>query len=366
MTVLMNDFKAEPAELKRAERDALSRVLESGCYVLGKEVEAFEREWADACSVGHAIGTGNALDAIEIGLRALDIGHGQEVVTTTMTAFATALAIMRAGATPVLADIDPETGLLDASSVQRCLSSRTRAVLLVHLYGRMADVGAWRELAENAGILLLEDCAQSHLARVDGGCAGTFGAFGAYSFYPTKNLGTPGDGGALITSDNVVATRARQLRNYGRSDPYHHPELGMNSRLDELHAAVLRVRLPWVQSFTTRRRQIADAYWAGIANPQVRLLRRPDVPDTHVHHLFVLTSPERDRLAAFLDARGIQTLMHYPIPVHRQPPSAHLPRDPEGLRHAEQHAATCLSLPCHPQLRDEDVARVIEAVNRFS
>jgi len=366
MTVLMNDFKAEPTELKRAVKDALARVVESGWYVLGEEVEAFEREWAAMCGANHAIGTGNGLDAIEIGLRALDIGPGHEVITTPMTAFATALAILRAGATPVLADIDPDTALLDAASVRRCLSSRTKAVLLVHLYGRVPTMRPWQELARETGILLLEDCAQSHLARDDGRCAGTFGVFGAYSFYPTKNLGTPGDGGALITSDDHIAERARQLRNYGQRDRYHHLELGMNSRLDELHAAVLRARLRWVQAFTSRRRQIVDAYWAGIANHRVRLLRRPDAPDSHVHHLFVLTSPDRDRLAAFLAERGVQTLIHYPVPVHLQPPASHLAHDPEGLRRSEEHAATCLSLPCHPQMSDDDVVKVINAVNEFS
>jgi dTDP-4-amino-4,6-dideoxygalactose transaminase len=351
--------------LKQAEREAFDRVLESGWYVLGEEVELFERDWARACAVRHAVGTGNGMDAIEIGLRALDIGAGDEVITTPMTAFATVLAVLRAGAVPVLADIDHETGLLDPASVERCLSSRTRAVLLVHLYGRVGNMGDWQQLTRRRGVALLEDCAQSHQARWQGQCAGTFGAFGAYSFYPTKNLGTLGDGGALITGDDSLAARARRLRNYGQSEKYQHPELGLNSRLDELHAALLRVRLGCLEEFTRRRREIAAAYWAGIDNSRVRLLRQPETSEQHVHHLFVVTCDDRDRLAACLGDRGVQTSVHYPVPVHHQPPTSQLRRDPLGLKHAEKHAATCLSLPCHPQLGDGEIRTVIEAVNAF-
>lgn len=363
--VRMNDFRAEPEQLLRAELDAVERVLRSGWYILGEEVARFEATWAARCGLPHAVGVGNGLDALEIGLRALGLGPGDEIITTPMTAFASVLAVLRAGATPVLADIDPATALLDPASVERCITPRTRALLLVHLYGQVRNMHAWMSLARNAGIHLLEDCAQAHLAVCDGGVAGAFGAWGAYSFYPTKNLGTPGDGGALVTASEEVAARARMLRNYGQSERYHHPLLGMNSRLDELHAAILSVRLDWLQAFVAHRRRLAEAYFAGIAHPRVCCLAPPQHAENHVYHLFVVRCPERDRLAAFLKQQGVESFSHYPVAVQQQPPTAWLPRDPRGLPAAEAHAAECLSIPCHPQMSDADVHYVIGAINAF-
>jgi dTDP-4-amino-4,6-dideoxygalactose transaminase len=305
------------------------------------------------------------MDAIELALRALDIGPGSEVVTTPMTAFATVLAILRAGATPVLADIDPATALLSPDSVRRCLSERTRAVVLVHLYGQVRDMPTWLALCRDANVHLIEDCAQSHLAQWDGQVAGSFGTAGAYSFYPTKNLGAIGDGGALVTQSDALASRVGRLRNYGQSERYVHPELGMNSRLDELQAALLGERLHWLARFTERRRAIAEHYDAALDNPRVGRMASPSQPLSHVHHLYVVTCVERERLAAHLADRGVQTLIHYPVPVHRQAPCAGLRRDPSGLLHTEAHAATCLSIPCHPQMSDADVAHVVDAVNTF-
>ncbi len=364
--ILMNDFRAEPAALREAELAAVSRVLESGWYVLGPEVETFERKWASVCGTAHAVGTGNGMDAIEIGLRALGIGAGDEVITTPMTAFATVLAILRAGATPVLADIDAGTALLSLESARRCLTARTKAVLLVHLYGQIRDMDRWVAWTHSTGIALLEDCAQAHRASWDGRAAGAFGAFGAYSFYPTKNLGAIGDGGALVTSDEALAARARVLRNYGQSRRYHHSDLGMNSRLDELQAALLKVRLEWLEEFTAGRRRIAASYRRGISNRRVRLLDGPMSQENHVYHLFVVTTEERDRLADHLAGRQVQSLIHYPVPVHRQLPCEGVRRDPEGLDNAERHADACVSIPCHPKMTDEDVRNVIEAVNAYT
>jgi len=355
----MNGFTREPEALRRDELGAVERVLRSGWYILGKEVEAFEAQWATLIGTQHAVGVGNGLDAIEIALRILGIGPGDEVVTTPMTAFASVLAIMRAGAQPVLADIDPRTALLSMESVRRCIGPKTRAVLPVHLYGRVDDLKAWRALCDDAGIHLVEDCAQSHLAAWSGTRAGAAGAVGAFSFYPTKNLGALGDGGALTTSDDDLAAKARQLRNYGQSARYHHTELGMNSRLDELQAALLRARLSVLEQFTQRRRAVARSYQAGIDNPRLRLLAAPMQESSHVHHLFIVLCDERDRLAEHLRARGVETLIHYPIPVHRQPPCAGVRRDPRGLENAERHGATCLSIPCHPQLTDAEVADLV-------
>ena len=364
--ILMNDFKAEPAELREAMLAAAQRVFESGWYVLGAEVESFERQWAEVCGTCRGVGVANGMDAIEIGLRALGVGPGDEVITTPMTAFATVLAILRAGATPVLADIDPETALLAPASVLRCLTPRTRALVLVHLYGQVRAMQQWLALCSGAGIALVEDCAQAHYAALAGRTAGSFGAVGAYSFYPTKNLGAAGDAGMLVTHDDALALRAIQLRNYGQSERYHHPVIGLNSRLDEIHAAMLAARLPWMAGFNARRQAIAAAYRAGLRNAPVRLLAEAEESAAHVHHLFVVTCDRRDALQSHLSARGVQTLIHYPIPVHLQSSCTALQRDPRGLIASERHAVTCLSLPCHPQLTDEELAQVIDAVNGFA
>jgi dTDP-4-amino-4,6-dideoxygalactose transaminase len=365
MRTVMNDFAGEPEELRRAELAACDRVLRSGWWILGAEVSAFEQEWSEWLGVPHAVGCGNGLDAIEIGLRALGIGPGDEVITTPMTAFATVLAVIRAGATPVLADIDADTAMLAPASVRRCISNRTKAVLLVHLYGQIGPVHELLSLAEETGACLVEDCAQAHGASVYGISAGGFGEFAAWSFYPTKNLGAVGDAGALTTASPKVAEESRSLRNYGQSVRYHHPTLGMNSRLDELQAAILRARLHHLRAWVDRRRAIALQFTSGIRHPDVHLMPLPADPNRHAHHLFVVTCERRDELQRHLKANGIDSLIHYPIPVHFQEPCRDLRRDSHGLTQAEAHARCCLSLPCHPGLDDGQVDRVIEAVNGF-
>ena len=363
--IQMNDFKAEPSELRDAMLAAVGRVLESGWYVLGREVLAFEKQWAALCGVSHAVGVGNGMDAIEIALRALNIGPGDEVITTPMTAFATVLAILRSGATPVLADIDPQSACLSLESAARCVSPKTKAVVLVHLYGQVRAMDRWVAFCLERGITLVEDCAQAHLATWQGKVAGSLGAAGAYSFYPTKNLGAAGDAGMLVTDDEKLSQHAGCLRNYGQTVRYHHPEIGMNSRLDEIHAAMLAVRLKWLPEFTERRRLIADSYRRGIENPSVRFLAAPEGRSAHVYHLFVVTCAKRDALQTHLSRHEVQSLIHYPIPVHQQEPCRGIARDPLGLGNCDRHAATCLSLPCHPQMTDDDVAQVIAAVNVF-
>lgn len=363
--IQMNDFRAEPEDLILAQAAAAERVIRSGWYVLGQEVKSFEAAWAARCGLAHCLGVGNGMDAIEIGLRGLGIGPGDEVITTPMTAFATVLAVLRAGATPVLADIDPATGLLDPESARRCLSPRTKAVLVVHLYGQIRAMDRWATLCREAGIALAEDCAQSHLASWQGRIAGSFGEFGAYSFYPTKNLGTLGDGGAIVTGRADLASAFGRLRNYGQSERYHHPVLGMNSRLDEMHAALLSARLPWLERFGARRRAIARAYRDGIKEGKVRMLAAPIEEANHVHHLFVLLCAQRDALLAHMKAKGVEAQIHYPIPVHHQEPCRGIARDPSGLPHAEEHARRCISVPCHPQMSDGDVESVIAALNSF-
>jgi len=364
--ILINDFKSEPLEMHEIMLKAVQRVLQSGWYILGTEVEDFEHKWADICGAQYAIGVANGMDAIEIGLRALDIGPGDEVVTTAMTAFATLLAIWRAGAMPVLADIDPKTGLLCIDSVSRCMSNKTKAVVLVHLYGQIKNMEEWVFFCKENKIHLIEDCAQAHMATWKGQVAGTFGSFGAYSFYPTKNLGAIGDGGAIITNNQKISEKATRLRNYGQDIRYHHPDIGLNSRLDEIQAAILNEKLKWLPEFTYRRQQIADQYQRNITNSLIQKLGAPNNKDSHVYHLFVVVCQEREKLRHHLEKMNVQSLMHYPIPLHQQPPCKKLKQDPQGLINSEKHAATCLSLPCHPQMSEEDVIHVVEAVNSFS
>lgn len=364
--ILMNDFNAEPPALKEETLAAVSRVIESGWYVLGKEVSSFEAAWAEVCGVKHAVGVGNGMDAIEIALRSLDIGQGDEVITTPMTAFATVLAILRAGATPVLADIDRETALLNRDSVARCVSPKTKAVVLVHLYGQIRDMNHWVDFCNQQNVVLIEDCAQSHLASLQGHVAGTFGAAGAYSFYPTKNLGALGDGGMLITSNPELAERSSRLRNYGQSVRYHHPDIGLNSRLDELQAAILQVRLKWLPEFTRRRQEIALRYQRNIDNPDIHCLSDPQEFDAHVYHLYVVTCRNRGKLHDHMAGYNIKTIFHYPIPVHHQESCRNILCDPNGLSVCENHARACISLPCHPQMTDFEIDAVIDAVNRFS
>ena len=347
------------------EREAVRRVFDSGWLILGEEVRQFEQAWAKRCGVDHAIGVGNGLDAIEIGLRAAGIEPGHEVITTPITAAATVLGIIRAGATPVLADIDPTTALMDLESVKRCMTPATRAVLLVHLYGHVKDMHEWVEFCQRRSLDLMEDCAQSHDASLDGRVAGSWGRFGAYSFYPTKNLGAAGDAGALVTDDSELAALSGSIRNYGQSNRYEHPHFGLNSRLDEMQAAILSARLPRLAAWTTRRRQIADTYREQINNPAISLLAAPHSPENHVHHLFVLLTDDRRHLQAHLADHGVETLIHYPIPVHQQPPLMNLARDPAGLAQAETHSKRCLSIPCAPHLTDDDLGRVIAAINDF-
>jgi dTDP-4-amino-4,6-dideoxygalactose transaminase len=363
--IRMNDFAVEPEELRRAELGAVERVFDSGAFILGREVEQFERAWAGFCRTTNCVGVANGTEAIELGLRALDIGPGDEVITTPMTAIATILAIIHAGATPVLADIGLTTALLDPGAVERLLSEKTKAVLLVHLYGQMPDMNRWIELCRGADVHLLEDCAQAHGAACDGRPAGSFGTWGTFSYYPTKNLGARGDAGALVTNSQRIADRVKALRNCGASNRSAVPEPALNSRLDELQAAILSVRLNWLQRFNSRRQEVARTYLAEIRNRRVELLPAPANFENHVYHLFVIRCAERDRLAEFLNGKGVQTLTHYAIPAHRHGLRDILKYAPAELANADLHADQCLSIPCHPQLLDDEVLQVIDAINQF-
>lgn len=351
----------EPREDAESLRTAIDRVIARGWFVLGPELEAFEQEFARAAGAAHAIGVGNGTDAIALTLRALGIGPGDEVVTTPLSAAFSALAIMMAGATPVFADIDPDRLTIDPRAVEAAITPRTKAILPVHLYGQPADLARLEVIASRRNLALVEDACQAHLATSGGRPVGSVGLAGAFSFYPTKNLGALGDAGAIVTSDDRLAARLRRLRNGGQADRYQHPEFGVNSRLDEIQAAVLRVRLERLPAWTARRRQLAARYRAGLFGSAVVV--PPEFDAGHVYHLFPVLTPQRASFMAHLQARGIGSLIHYPIPIPRQPGITTPVRD--GCPVADRTCAEICSLPLHPHLTDAEADRVIDAVREW-
>ena len=365
LPILVNDFSREPSELRMAQELACQKVIASDRWILSEFVKAFEGQWAQYCQAHHAIGVANGMDAIEISLRALGVGPGHEVITTSLTAFATTLAILRCGARPVFADIDISTGCLDPTSARTAITSATRAIVVVHLYGQAARLDELVNLCAVNSIDLIEDCAQAHGAMFNGKPVGTYGTLAAWSFYPTKNLGAIGDAGAITTSLSHLAEQASMLRNYGQRDRYNHTIQGLNSRLDELQASILIERLKYLPLWTTRRRAIAHRYWTEIHNPRIHLLSRPVNPSHHVHHLFVIRTPDRSLLQAHLAKCGVNTLIHYPVACHNQKAL-----EPYRLTHMALPATiefteSCLSLPVHPYLTEEEVSRVIQSCNSF-
>jgi dTDP-3-amino-3,4,6-trideoxy-alpha-D-glucose transaminase len=341
---------------------AIQRVIERGWYILGPELAAFESEFAAATGAQYAVGVGTGTDAIALLLRALGVGPGDEVITAPVSAAYSALAIQMAGATPVFADLDPERMTLHPRAAEAAITPRTKAILPVHLYGQPADVAALKAICDARGLLLVEDACQSHLATCAGRPVGSFGAGAAYSFYPTKNLGALGDGGAITTDDAALADRLKRLRNGGQADRYLHLEFGVNTRLDEMQAAVLRARLVFLPEWTARRRELAARYRAGLSSTAVTAPRECD--SGHVYHLFPVRSTNREKVRTDLAAAGVETLIHYPIPLPAQPAFAAL--NPAPCPEGARLAAEVFSLPLHPQMTNDDVDRVVAAVNALS
>ena len=345
-----------------AVREAIARVIDRAWFGLGPEVEAFEREFAAAAGAPHAVAVGNCTDALALILRALGIGAGDEVITTPLSAAYTALAIVMAGARPVFADIDPERLTLDASAAEHAITDRTAALLPVHLYGQPADMRALAALANRKRLALIEDCCQAHLAACAGQPVATFGAAGAFSFYPTKNLGALGDGGAVVTRDPALADRIARLRNGGQTDRYRHVEIGVNSRLDEIQAAILRARLPHLRARTDERRAIAAQYRSLLRGAPIEV--PPEIERGHVYHLFPIRARERAALQNRLRSSGIETLVHYPTVIFHQP--AFASTGEADCPHAVRAAAEVLSLPLYPGLTPHAVTTVAEAVRKES
>jgi dTDP-4-amino-4,6-dideoxygalactose transaminase len=350
-------------------RDAIARVVERGWFVLGPEIEAFEEEFARASGARDAVGVGNGTDAIALILRALGVGPGDEVITAAVTAAFTGLAVRMVGATPVFVDIEDERATLDPAAVAAAITPRTAAILPVHLYGQPADMGRLEAVAGRHDLPIVEDACQAHLATSDGRPVGTIGVAGAFSFYPTKNLGALGDGGAVVTNDTALAERIRRLRNGGQTDRYTHVEPGVNSRLDEIQAAVLRARLAWLGRWTDERRRLARRYREALGTDTVRVPAECD--RGHVYHLFPVRTPDRSALMAHLEACGIGSIVHYPVPLPRQAafaPDAERGRAVAPLAETPNADRLCrevCSLPLHPGLTDGQIDAVVAAVRSW-
>ena len=350
--------------LKSETAAAIQRVIDSGWYILGEEVQSFEREFCSHFHFAHAAGVANGTDAIAIALRSLGVGNGDRVATVSNTAVATVAAIEMTGARPVFVEIDPKSYTISPISLARTLDAfdSIKAVIAVHLYGHPADIPAIAEIVRPRGVHLIEDCAQAHGAMLHGQFVGSMSDIAAFSFYPTKNLGALGDGGMVVTSDPVLAKRVRMIREYGWDRRYVSEFPGMNSRLDELQAAILRIRLPRLDAGNCRRAEIAAQYDQGLANSGLTL---PGTMTgaTHAFHQYVVRHPERDRLREQLQRRGVGTNIHYPVPVHRQPAYAsRCEMDPGGLEVTETYANEILSIPMYPELSQDEVDAVIYAL----
>ena len=354
-------LELRPQEDRPDVEAAIARVIGRGWFVLGPELEAFEHAFARATGAALAVGVGNGTDAIALALRALDIGPGDEVITAPLSAAFSALAIMMAGATPVFADVDSDRFTVDPRAVEAAVTPRTRAIMPVHLYGQAADMPAIMDIAARHGLTVIEDCCQAHLATCAGRPVGSFGAAAAYSFYPTKNLGALGDGGAITVNDAALDARLRRLRNGGQTERYQHGEFGVNSRLDEMQAAILSARLAWLPKWTAERRALAAEYRRRLADAPIAV--PPELDAGHVYHLFPVRSARRAAVQAHLKTRGIETLVHYPVPLTRQPALAASARRPCPV--ADLVCAEVFSLPLHPGMTVDTIAAVADALQAF-
>lgn len=344
--------------------DAIQRVLSKGRYILGDEAAAFESEFSTYIGVTHGIGVGSGTEALHLALTAFGIGAGDEVITVSHTAVATVAAIELAGAVPVLVDIEPYYHTLDPSKLEQAITPATRAIVPVHLYGQPADLEPILNIARAHNLIVIEDCAQAHGAMYHGKRVGSWGDAACFSFYPTKNLGALGDGGMVVTNNPDLAQKARILREYGWKERYVSHLPGWNSRLDELQAAALRVKLRYLDEDNALRVRIARQYEAGLAQTGLRLPCQR-MNSTHVYHLYVVCSPQREELQSYLKTNEISTLVHYPIPVHLQPAYVGRLQGCDHLPNTEQAALDVLSLPIYPELTDFEVKTVVQAVSAY-
>jgi dTDP-4-amino-4,6-dideoxygalactose transaminase len=355
--ILFNDFKAHYAAVRELVEPAVQRVLESGWYILGKELQQFETRFAEWLGCSHAVGVASGTEAIALALMAAGIGPGDEVITTNLTAYPTIVGIEQAGAKPVVVDIEPDSGLIDPVAIASNIGPRTRAIVPVHLYGQCCDMDAIMVLATAFNLEVIEDCAQSTGATWNGQQSGTFGRFGCFSFYPSKNLGAFGDGGAVVAHSAADAQRLCELRNYGQTQRYYHARVGINSRLDEMQAAILDAKLDGLQDANARRIELAGVYRELLTGVEPL----PEQPGS-VYHLFVVKARARDIFIERMHAAGVQTLIHYPVPIHRQ--QAFRGRAEGEFANSAAFADAIVSLPLYPEMSLEQVEQVAQAVRR--
>jgi dTDP-4-amino-4,6-dideoxygalactose transaminase len=365
MRVDLVDLAAQYRAIKVDVDAAIQRVLDTTSFILGDEVKAFETAWANHVGTAGAVGVSSGTAAIELALRALGVGPGDEVITTAHTFIATAEAVTNVGARPVFADIDPVTYNIDPGHVEDLVTARTRAILPVHLYGQPADLDALMAIAARRGLFVVEDAAQAHGAEIGGRRCGSIGHVATFSFYPGKNLGAYGDAGAGTSDDTAILARIRRLRDHGRTSKYEHVEVGFAERIDALQAAVLGAKLPHLEAWTEARRRHAERYTELLSGADVIT---PGVRDgaRHVYHLYVVRARQRDALLDHLRASGVMAGIHYPVPLHRQPAYVALGYGDVSLPHTERAAAEVISLPIYPELTDEQSSYVADAVRTFS
>jgi len=365
MNIPLVDLKAQYQPLKDEIFTGFARSLESMYLFLGENVQAFQREFAQFCNVKHGIGVSNGTTALHIILRAMGIGPRDEVITVSHTFIATAEAIILAGATPVFVDIDPETCLMDVDQIEDCITSSTRAILPVHLYGQTVDMDPLMEIAKHHDLRVIEDACQAHGAEYKGRKAGSLGDAAAFSFYFSKNLGAYGEGGFITTNDDEIARRARMIRDHGSERKYYHDIMGFNARLDELQAVVLRAKLPHLEEWTVKRRENAKKYGQlledTIVSPPV------EYPENrHVYHLYVAQTTKRDELLDYLHENGVGAGVHYPVPTHLQKSMRHLGYRPGSLPITERVVGEIISLPMYAELNDQQIEKIADSIDDFS
>jgi dTDP-4-amino-4,6-dideoxygalactose transaminase len=366
--ILQCNPKASYLAYKEEIGAAINRVFESGWYILGEEVLAFEEEFANYIGTGHAVGVASGTDAIELALRACDVREGDTVVTVSHTAVATASAIVRIGAKPVFIDIDKDRYTMDPNKLNDLLSNWSgempKAIIPVHIYGQPADMPSIMDIATKYGLKVIEDCAQAHGSKINGEIVGSMGDAGCFSFYPTKNLGALGDGGIVTTNDKILAERLCVLREYGWEERYISKSFGINSRLDEIQAAILRIKLKHLDSCNRQRIRIAQQYTIKFSDKIITLPKTIDNVK-HVYHQYVIKHPKRDELMTHLRNNGIGTLIHYPSPVHLQPAFSDNTMCPISLENTENISSQILSLPIYPELKDIDIVFVCNSILNF-
>jgi len=364
INIPFGDLKRHYASMKAEIDDAIARTLTSGMFILGSRLEEFENRFSDYCDSRFCVGVGSGTEALHLALKALDIGPGDEVITVANTCVPTVSAISSVMAQIVLTDVDDMSMTMDHHDLRRKITSKTKAIIPVHLYGQAADLDAIHQIASDNGLYVVEDAAQAHGTKYRGKRIGSLSTLSCFSFYPSKNLGAFGDGGAVTTNDEGLAAKLRMIRNYGQRVRYHHDLKGINSRLDELQAAILTVKLARLDSLNARRREIAVRYAKGIINPLIRLPKEMEY-GVHNYHLYVVRTSEREALQTHLERCGVGTIIHYPVPIHLQRAYADLGNRAGDFPVTEALSKEVVSLPLFPELTEREIDHIIQAVNRF-